>query len=152
MRKILFALGCTLAAVMARDLGLCQRNCGIDFGKCMITTGDFETCLKSETACSLDCLKSVQGTKKVTGPKEVCQKNCGIDYGKCLITTFDINTCTKQQAACALDCLKGVENIKPKYTEIQATSTNVGVCEKNCGIDFGKCLITTGDFKTCLKE
>jgi hypothetical protein len=58
MRRILFALGCTVASVMAGEMGVCQKNCGIDFGKCLITTGDFKSCLKSEAACSLDCLKS----------------------------------------------------------------------------------------------
>ena len=78
-----------------------------------------------------------------------CQKNCGIDYGKCLITTFDINECTKAESGCALDCLKGVKT--PKKFEIEVSS-DVGICEKDCGIDFGKCLITTGDFKSCLKD
>ena len=150
MRRILLALGLTVATVMAGEMGICQKNCGIDFGKCLITTGDFKSCLKSEAACSLDCLKSKSAKSgiKVSQNIGVCEKNCGIDYGKCLITTFDMNTCTKQQAACALDCLKGV---KSKPFKIQVKN-NVGICEKNCGIDFGKCLITTGDFKSCLKD
>lgn len=150
MRRILFALGCAIATVMAGEMGKCQKNCGLDFGKCLIQTGDFKSCLKSEAACSLDCLKSksVKSGIKVTQDMGVCQKNCGIDYGKCLITTFDMTTCTQQEAACALDCLKGV---KAKPFKIQVKN-DVGTCEKNCGIDFGKCLITTGDFKSCLKD
>jgi hypothetical protein len=58
MRRILLALGFTIASVMAGEMGICQKNCGIDFGKCLITTGDFKSCLKQEAACSLDCLKS----------------------------------------------------------------------------------------------
>ena len=38
---------------------VCQKNCGIDSAKCMITTFDAKTCLKQEAACALDCLKSV---------------------------------------------------------------------------------------------
>ena len=65
MRSILFALGCTIATVMAGDMGICQKNCGIDFGKCMITTGDFKSCLKDQASCALDCLKSVSVAKGV---------------------------------------------------------------------------------------
>ena len=120
MRNILLTLGCTFAAVMAGKVGVCQKNCGLDFGKCLITTGNFETCLKSEGSCALECLKNVNGgTVMVSGSGEVCQKNCGIDYGKCLVTTFDINTCTKDQAACALDCLKGTQLVQPRYTKVE---------------------------------
>ncbi len=98
MRRILFALGCTIATVMAGEMGICQKNCGIDFGKCLITTGDFKSCLKAEASCSLDCFKStsVHNGIKVSQNIGTCEKNCGIDYGKCLITTFDMATCTKQ--------------------------------------------------------
>jgi hypothetical protein len=150
MRSILFALG--VATAMAGEMGICQKNCGLDFGKCLITTGQFNECLKSESVCALDCLKTKTSKKNnkihVSQEMGVCQKNCGIDYGKCLITTFDINECTKAEAACALDCLKGVK--APKF-EVKVAAGNVGTCEKNCGIDFGKCLIETGDFKSCLK-
>ena len=58
MRSILLALG--VAMVIAGEVGVCQKDCGLDFGKCLITTGDFKACLKDEAACALDCLKSVQ--------------------------------------------------------------------------------------------
>ncbi len=67
----------------------------------------------------------------------ICQKDCAIDYAKCLITSFDIVACSQAEACCALDCLKGV---KPKKFEVEPSNA-VGVCEKNCGIDFGTCLI-----------
>jgi hypothetical protein len=79
----------------------------------------------------------------------ICEKNCGIDYGKCLVTTFDIQTCTTQEAACALDCLKGVKSHKRHEVEVRS---DVGACEQTCALDFGKCLITTGDFKSCFLE
>ena len=96
--------------VEATNVGVCEKNCGIDFGKCLITTGDFKTCLKEQASCALDCLKSVSASKGVAQSQDVgvCEKNCAIDYSKCLILTFDMLTCSQQQAACALDCLKSV--------------------------------------------
>jgi hypothetical protein len=154
MRRILLAfVGVAISAVMGGKIGDCEKNCGIDFGKCLITTGDFKECLKTQAGCSLDCLKGLKvqyASTKVKSDMGVCQKNCGIDYGKCLVTTFDMKSCTSAQAACALDCLKGVKT--PKGPEVMMNvQSEVGVCEKNCGLDFGKCLITTGDFKTCVK-
>ena len=70
MRSILLALTAA-TVVIAGELSICQKDCGIDFGKCLITTGDFKSCLKDEAACALDCLKSVQG------PKESRQVNVG---------------------------------------------------------------------------
>ncbi len=45
--------------VKSGDVGSCEKNCGIDFGKCVITTGDFKSCIKDQAGCALDCLKSV---------------------------------------------------------------------------------------------
>ena len=164
MRKILFALvGLTVSYVMG-DVGVCQKNCGIDYGKCLIQTFDMATCLKQEAACALDCLKSLVVAAEehhhhgdlpvVKGSGEVCQKNCGIDYGKCLIQTFDMATCLKQEAACALDCLKGVAFVaKWDVPCVQkVTGKDQGVCQKNCGIDMGKCIITTGNVAQCMKD
>ena len=39
---------------------VCQKNCGIDFGKCLIQTFEMESCLKVEAVCVLDCLKDVK--------------------------------------------------------------------------------------------
>ena len=80
----------------------------MDFGECLIKTGDFKSCLKAQASCALDCLKSVSVAHGVAQSQDmgVCQKNCAIDYSKCLITTFDMLTCSQQEAACALDCLK----------------------------------------------
>ena len=41
-------------------MGECQKNCGIDFGKCLIQTFDMKSCLQAEAGCSLDCLKGVK--------------------------------------------------------------------------------------------
>ena len=151
MRRILLTLGLTVASVLAGNLGICQKNCGLDFGKCLITTGDYKACMMQETGCTVDCLKTVKGGHKIsvtTGDIGTCQKNCGIEYGKCLVTTFDMTACTKAESGCALGCLMGVKAHKKFEVEVSA---DVGTCEKNCGIDFGKCLITTGDFQSCLK-
>jgi hypothetical protein len=37
-----------------------QKNCAIDYSKCLITTFDMATCSKQEAACALDCLKSTE--------------------------------------------------------------------------------------------
>ena len=61
MRSILFALG--VATAMAGEIGICQKNCGLDFGKCLITTGKFNECLKTESVCAVDCLKTKNNNK-----------------------------------------------------------------------------------------
>jgi hypothetical protein len=122
MRKIIFTLMGLTAALVMGDMGVCQKNCGIDYGKCLILQGNMELCLKQEAACALDCLKGLTVEGHYHGPNhrhhtpavksneaEVCQKDCAIDTGKCLIQTFDMEACFKQEAACALDCLKGVQ-------------------------------------------
>ena len=98
MRKILFALMGLTASLVMGDMGVCQKNCGIDFGKCLILEDNLEVCLKQEGACALECLKGLTVEGNYHGPNhrhhspavrsneaEVCQKNCGIDSGKCMI-------------------------------------------------------------------
>ena len=171
--RILSIIGLAIATVAANDIGVCQKNCGIDFGKCIIQTFDMKSCLQAEAACALDCLKNLQVAEthhhhgehkkhhhqsvetKVESDIGVCQKNCGIDFGKCLIQTFDMKSCLQAEAACALDCLKGIAFVAKYDTPVVHKAQNkvgdVGVCQKNCGIDFGKCLVQTFDFESCLK-
>ena len=166
--RILAIVGLAIATVAANDIGVCQKNCGIDFGKCMIQTFDMKSCLQAEAACALECLKGLAVEEKHSEKKHhhhsvatkvesdigVCQKNCGIDFGKCLIQTFDMKKCLQDEAACALDCLKGVAFVAKYDTPVVHKVANkvgdVGVCQKNCGIDFGKCLIQTFDMQSCL--
>ena len=110
---------------------VCQKNCAIDYGKCMIQTFDMVTCAKQEACCALDCLKGgvkVQGLTHVeASAMETCQQNCGIETGKCLILTFDMEQCTKNEASCALDCLKGIavqhnKNVNPSVKSIKCTA------------------------------
>ena len=114
-------------------MGVCQKNCAIDYSKCLILTFDMFTCSQQEAACALDCLKSAEVEVSVS-----------VWCGRCMDFVAP-----QAEAACALDCLKGVKD--PKF-EVKVSSGNVGTCEKNCGIDFGKCLIETGDFKNCIKS
>ena len=45
MRRILLALVFSIASVFAGDLGICQKSCGLGFGKCLITTADYKACM-----------------------------------------------------------------------------------------------------------
>ena len=132
-------------------MSVCQKNCGIDYGKCLITTFDINECTKAEASCALDCLKGVKAKKQfeVKTSKDVgtCEKNCGLDFGKCLIEGGDFKTCIKSQASCALDCLKSVKS----FASVKQ-SQDMGVCQKNFAIDYSKCLITTFDMPTCTQQ
>ena len=98
--------------VAGEMVGVCQKSCGLDFGNCLLTTGDFKTCAKDQANCALDCRKTATGELTVAQSPDlgVCEKNCAIDFTKCLVTTFDMATCSKQEAGCSLDCLKSVES------------------------------------------
>ena len=164
MKRILCAIiGLTASTLVSANMAVCQKNCGISFGQCVITTFDMKSCLQAQASCALECLKSVKVehkhhhhdvTPEVKSELGVCQKNCGIDFGKCLIQTFDMKTCAQSQVVCALDCLKGVAFVakydKPVVALIENSVGNQGVCQKNCGISFGQCLITTFNPKSCL--
>ena len=47
-------------------MGVCQKNCAIDYSKCLVTTFDLTTCSKQEAACALDCLKSTEVAQQVS--------------------------------------------------------------------------------------
>jgi hypothetical protein len=117
-----------------------------------------ETCLKQEAACALDCLKGVAFVAKWDEPvvkhvsnyeDKACQKNCAIDMGKCVILTGNVPQCLKEEGACALECLKTV-TVKSFNNHVEQSAAEK--CQKNCGIDYGKCLIQTFDMETCLKQ
>ena len=59
MRKIIIALLGLTATLVMGDVGTCEKNCGIDYGKCMILRGDIVGCLQEEGACALECLKTL---------------------------------------------------------------------------------------------
>lgn len=164
MRKIIFAIlgmSLTVSSVMGQ-IGKCEKNCGIDYGKCLIQKLDFVGCLQEEAACSLECLKGLTVSSELknldnyevdASTTEICAEDCAVDFGKCLIQTFDIETCLKGTKTCTLDCFKGIDFIakwdEPVVPYVKAKST--ATCQKNCAIDLGKCVITTGDFVQCMK-
>ena len=153
MKRILFALIGSVCLVSA-DMGTCQKNCGIDYGKCLILKGDMATCVQEEAACALDCLKGLKMIHRdgKSSPRtenlDSCQLSCAYDHGKCLIQNFDMSFCVEDTTQCAKNCLNGVE-FKAKWEEPNVPyfveNGDQGVCQKNCGIDLGKCIILTGN-------
>ena len=129
----------------------------------MIMKMDLVGCLQEEAACSLECLKSVvvasesrhhHSTPMVESKADVCQMNCALDSGKCLIQTFDLPTCVEQEKKCALGCLNGGAFVS-KWSEPvmeHVSQKQDAACQKNCAIDLGKCIITTGNVPQCIKE
>ena len=71
--------------------------------------------------------------------------------GQCFLKTYDIENCSLINSDCAFDCLLEDE-MKVMTTLTTPQVKNVGVCQKNCGIDYAKCLITTFDMETCIKQ
>ena len=67
----------------------------------------------------------------------VCNKNCANDFAKCVISTQDEENCSKNTAFCALDCLKEYKI----YINDDGVEHKTGTCQKDCAIDFAKCLI-----------
>ena len=51
-------------------MGVCQKNCAIDYSKCLVLTFDMFTCSQQEAACALDCLKSAK--VKFGGDRAAC--------------------------------------------------------------------------------
>ncbi len=118
MRKVIFTLMGLTASLVMGDMGVCQKNCGIDYGKCLILQGDMQLCLRQEAACALDCLKGVKLAAKLDKPfvaqvdpedHNRCNKNCAIDFGECLVLTNNRIQCMKVEVACALECLRKPE-------------------------------------------
>ena len=73
-----------------QNMGVCQKNCGIDYGKCLIQTFDMAQCIKNEASCALDCLKGKEFAAKhnnqvvknvvvKTSDTATCRRNCAID-------------------------------------------------------------------------
>ena len=76
-------------------MGVCQKNCAIDYSKCLVLTFDMFTCSQQEAACALDCLKSVEVK---FSDKEKCiyclivakRSKRTIDNKGCLLADIDI--------------------------------------------------------------
>jgi hypothetical protein len=91
-----------LPAPQVKDMGVCQKNCGIDYAKCLITKFDMATCLQEEAACALDCLKGVK-----------VQKHPSVKYNLCsackeavteVATLVSKATCTEAQSSITEVC------------------------------------------------
>jgi hypothetical protein len=48
------------AIKVQQDVGVCEKDCGIESAKCMIQTFNPIKCAQDEAACALDCLKGIQ--------------------------------------------------------------------------------------------
>ena len=59
-----------MQADQSKEMGACQKNCAIDYTKCLLTNFDMASCTKQEDGCALDCLKTHE--PKVAG--DVCSK------------------------------------------------------------------------------
>ena len=109
MKKIFIAVLAGLVAVCsaAGNVEVCQKDCGLSCGQCMIRNPmGIEACLQEEAACALECLK---GLTVQAGDVGVCEKDCGISCGQCMIRNpMGIEACLQEEAACSLECLKGL--------------------------------------------
>ena len=83
--------------VSAGSLETCQKNCGIETAKCLITTFDPKGCAQKEATCALDCFKgvanvatsyfeqvSVKKSNNKPSGKSGCLEDCALDLGMCL--------------------------------------------------------------------
>ena len=61
---------------------MCQKNCAIDYSKCLITTFDMATCSKQEAGCALDCLKSTEVAEVENVEFSIKCKLCEVAAGK----------------------------------------------------------------------
>jgi hypothetical protein len=70
-----------------------------------------------------------------------------------MVTTFNLAECVKQEAACALDCLKSVQvEVASTKNEVEVENSAMETCQKNCGIDYAKCIVTSFDMEACIKQ
>ncbi len=78
---------------------------------------------------------------------EVCEKTCGDGFGGCYSTTGNYKSCLKSKASCSLDCFKGLQ-VKSHFK----VKADVGVCQKTCVLDWGKCVLSTFNMQDCTKQ
>ena len=164
MKRILFAVLGLTASTVYGSFTECQKSCGIKLGQCMVTTFDVKSCMKEAASCAIGCLSELKVEKHVQKKVESlsvkarknlgeCQKQCGIKYAQCLVSSFDLKGCTTQQAACALGCFMGEKTHHHHTAAVQLDVKNeFSVCQKNCAIEYGQCLVTTFDLKGCSQK
>jgi hypothetical protein len=84
----------------------------------------------------------VESSEKMT-----CSKACGVELGRCLVEEKDVDACMKKAGQCGHTCIFG-EKKEPSVMQYE----DMGKCQANCGIDYGKCMITTFAVEDCLKQ
>lgn len=151
----------TLSVHARQNLGVCQKNCGIQYAQCLVSSFNLKGCSAAQAACALGCFMGektqehkapvVELDLEVKSTFAVCQKSCAIEYGQCLVTTFDLKGCTQKEAACAIGCLGKLNVEKKQHFELSVKSEFL-TCQKNCGISYAQCLITKFSIKTCTQE
>ena len=94
------------------EFAACQKDCGIEFGKCLVTTFDFKTCAQQEGACAIGCLGKLDVYKKhhteisVKGfNKGSCQSKCANSFTQCLFEDWNLDACIGEQAQCVISCV-----------------------------------------------
>ena len=133
------------------NFGECQKNCGIDYAGCLLTTFDTTSCTTKEAGCAAGCIFKVENPMKeevkpveikVKGMKE-CQSKCLLIGATCLFSKSKTQ-CAKETGACSVSCLLQVTE---KAKKMPVVKSAISDCEKNCGIDLGICTVRTFDLK-----
>ena len=81
-------------------MGVCQKNCAVDYSKCLITTFDMATCTQQEAGCALDCLKS---TEIAVEASDTCSK-CIVLAGGNLMTAISQGCGAATETAIVANC------------------------------------------------
>ena len=91
MKKIFFAVLGLTASTVYGSFTKCTETCGLNLGKCLLSTFDVEDCFEDAVECALPCIieldfdKSIhkktdrKGHKVRQEPLE-CQRQCGVAY------------------------------------------------------------------------
>ena len=105
MKAVLLSILALAGTAAAGNMEQCQKNCGIEFGKCMITKFDLKQCMQEEAGCALDCLKSVTlsqhshhqygnlTTKEAHHKYSPCEKECKHSLEMCLKQRKTVDKC-----------------------------------------------------------
>ena len=59
-----------MQVAQSKEMGVCEKNCAIDYTRCLVTSFDMASCAKQDDGCAVDCLKTHE--PKVAG--DMCSK------------------------------------------------------------------------------
>ena len=96
-------------------MGVCQKNCAIDYTKCLVTTFDMATCTQQEGGCALDCLKSSEVKVAVS---DAC--------AKCMIMAAG-----NIQTAITAGCGASTDTVILANCQVNYTGPNLKKCTNN---------------------